>query len=43
MKYKFGSDFFLDEIAMSMKEEENNIEVIEIIDDDVDDGGNKIQ
>ena len=43
MKYKFGSNYVPAEIAMSIKEEENNIEVIGIIDNDVDDLVNAIQ
>ena len=43
MKYKFGSNYVPAEIAMSMKEEEKNREVIGIIDNDVDDLDNAIQ
>ena len=43
MKYKFGSNYVPDEIAMSTKEEEKNREVIGIIDNDVYDSGNTIQ
>ena len=43
MKYKFGSNYFPAEIAVSTKEEENNREVIGVIDNDVDDFGNTIQ
>ena len=43
MKYKFGSNYVPSEIAMYMKEEGKNREVIGIFDDDVDDLGNAIQ
>ena len=43
MKYKFGSDYVPAEIAMSVKEEEKNREVIGIIYNGVDDLGNAIQ
>ena len=43
MKYKFGSNYVPAEIAMSMKEEDRNREVIGVIDYDVDDSGNAIQ
>ena len=41
-KNKFESNYFPDEIAMSMKDEEQNREIIGIIDDGVDDLGNAI-
>ena len=40
MKYKFGSNYVYDEIAMSMGKEEKNKGVIGFIDNDVDDSGN---
>ena len=43
MKYKFGSNYVPAEIAISMKEEENNREVTGVVDNDVDDSGNSIQ
>ena len=43
MKYKFGSNYVPDDIAMSRKEEEKTREVIGIIDDYVYDSGNAIQ
>ena len=43
MKYKFGSYYVPDKIAMSMKEEEKNREIIGIIYYDVDDLVNAIQ
>ena len=43
MKYKFGSNVFLAEIAMSMKEEENNRVYIGVVDGDVNDPGNTIK
>ena len=43
MKYKFGSNYVLDEIAVSTKGEEKNREVIGLVDYDVDDLGNAIQ
>ena len=43
MKYKFGSNYVPAEIAISVKEEENNREVIGIIENDVDVSGNAIQ
>ena len=43
MKYKFGSNSVPAEIAMSIKEEEKNREVIGIIDDSLEYPGNKIQ
>ena len=42
-KNKFESNYFPDEIAMSMKDEEQNREIIGIIDDGVDDLVNAIQ
>ena len=43
MKYKFVSDYVPAEIAMSVKEDKKNREVIGIIDDDVDDSKNAIE
>ena len=43
MKYKFGSNFVLAEIAMSMNEEENNRVYIGIVGSDVNDPGNTIK
>ena len=43
MKYKFGSNYVPAQIVMSMKEADNKIEVIGIIDYNVDDLGNAIQ
>ena len=42
-KYKFGSNYVPGEIAISMKEEQNNREVIGVIENDVDDFGKTIQ
>ena len=43
MKYTFGSNYVPAEIVVSMKEEENNREVIVIMENDVYDSGNAIQ
>ena len=43
LKYKFGSNYVPGEIAISMKEEQNNREVIGVIENDVDDFGKTIQ
>ena len=43
MKYKFGKRYVLSEMAMSIKEEEKNKEIIGIIENDVDNLGSAIQ
>ena len=43
MKYKFGSNYVPAQIVISMKEADNKMEVIGIIDYNVDDLGNAIQ